>query len=303
MSLTTSAATAREAEDQTQTSLRRGPRLTRRSFIALSAASLGGLALYAGEIARHELSIEEHTVHLAGLPDAFRGMRMVQISDFHYADFTESFFLREVVDHVNRLKPDLVVLTGDFITFRPWARPYARQHMPECAEILSGIQCPLRYATMGNHDAFLGHRWVTGPLRDHGIPVLVNNAAPLERNGQRLWLVGLGSACVNDADPAEAIPNSVLKDKEAMIVLAHEPDILPEVARYGPELMLSGHTHGGQIRFPFVPPMYLPDYGQNYVKGWYRYGPTQLYVNRGIGTVGVPLRLNCPPEVTVFTLA
>lgn len=304
MSLTTTIATAPEAEGQEDVSrLRRPRRISRRTFLALSAASLGGLALYAGEIARHELSVEEHTVHLPRLPEAFRGMRLVQISDFHFAEYTEGFFLREVVDSVNRLKPDMVVLTGDFITYLPMGRAYARRHMPECASILSAIRCPLRYATLGNHDMYVGGRYVTAPLEEFGIPVLVNTAIPLERGGQRLWLAGLGSACVHDADPARAIPRSVVSDREAVIVLAHEPDTLPQVARYGPDLMLSGHTHGGQIRFPFVPPIHLPEYGRDYVEGWFRYGPTQLYVNRGIGTVGVPFRLNCPPEITVFHLA
>ncbi|MGA7886381.1 MAG: metallophosphoesterase [Acidobacteriaceae bacterium] len=271
--------------------------------MGLSAASLGGLALYSGEISRHELSVEQHTVHLRRLPDAFRGMRMVQISDIHYAEYTESWFLRDVVRHVNRLKPDLVLMTGDFITFGPLPYSYARRHMPECAAILGGIQCPLRYASLGNHDTTIGSDYVIAPLREQGISVLVNQAVALERGGQRLWLGGLGSACCGDADPAAAIPSAALTGYEPLILMAHEPDILPEVSRYNADLMLSGHTHGGQVRLPFLPPLVLPPYGQNYVEGFFRHGPTQLYVNRGIGAVGVPFRLNCPPEITVLTLA
>lgn len=280
-----------------------GFRLTRRSFLGLSAASLGGLALYSGEISRHELSVEEHTLHLRRLPDAFRGMRIVQISDFHYAQYTEGWFLREVVQHVNRLKPDLVLMTGDFISFGPLSYAHARRDVPECAAILSEIECPLRYASLGNHDCTIGAEYVTHPLSEHDIPVLVNQAVALERDGQRLWLAGLGSACCRDADPAAAIPSAALTGKEPVIVLAHEPDILPEVSRYNADLMLSGHTHGGQVRLPFLPPFVLPPYGQNYVEGLFRHGPTQLYVNRGIGAVGVPFRLNCPPEITLLTLA
>jgi predicted MPP superfamily phosphohydrolase len=174
--------------------------------------------------------------------------------------------------------------------------------MPECASILSGIQCPLRYATLGNHDMMVGGRYVYGDLVSQGLPVLRNSAVPLERNGQRLWLVGLGSACARDADPDRAFPDSGVRDREAMIVLAHEPDILPEIARYNPGLMLSGHTHGGQVCIPLLPPAFLPQYGKHYVQGWFRCGSTQLYVNRGIGTIGVPFRVNCPPEITVLTL-
>jgi len=277
--------------------------MTRRSFLTLSAGALGGLAVYSGEVARHELSVEEHTIHLARLPDAFRGMRIVQISDFHYAEYTEGYFLREVVREVNRLRPDMVVLTGDFITYKPLSKNFARRHMPECAAMLSAITCPARYASIGNHDAIVGASWVIGPLQEHGIPTLHNAYLPLERGGQRVWLAGLGSACENDSDPARGIPPASMRGNETLIVMAHEPDILPEIAGYKADLMLSGHTHGGQVRLPFLPPMVLPDYGKKYVEGLFRYGPTQLYVNRGIGTVGLPLRLNCPPEITVLTLA
>jgi predicted MPP superfamily phosphohydrolase len=276
---------------------------TRRRFLTLTAASLGGLALYAGEISRHELSIEQPTIHLARLPDAFRGLRIVQISDFHYDEYTEPIFLREMVSHVNRLRPDLVVLTGDFVSFGPMPRSFGRHKAPECAAILSEIECPLRYAILGNHDCIVGSHAVTGALKDHGIPMLENSAVPLERDGQRLWLAGLGSACCGNSHPDRALPRAVLSDGEPVIVLAHEPDILPDVARFNVDLMLSGHTHGGQVRLPFLPPLHLPEYGNHYVEGLFRHGPTQLYVNRGIGAVGVPFRFRCPPEITVITLA
>lgn len=283
--------------------------MTRRTFLTLSAASVGGFALYSAEIARHEISVEEHTIRLARVPDAFRGMRIVQISDIHYLQYTESYFVREIVDHVNRLKPDMVLMTGDFVTYGPSPfsgaseRVFALRHAPECASILSNLHAPLRYASLGNHDEEVNGPAVTGILQEHGLRCLVNEAVPLERDGQRLWLVGLGSAAKADSKPDQAIPASAVRDKEAMIVMAHEPDILPEIAKYNADLMLSGHTHGGQIRIPFLRPMFLPEYGRRYIEGWFQHGPTHLYVNRGIGTIAVPLRLNCPPEITVFTLA
>jgi hypothetical protein len=302
---------APEIESEEELSSPRPPhRFTRRSFLALAATSLGGVALYSGEFARHKLAVETYTVHLSRLPEAFRGMRIVQISDIHYLEWTESSFLRHVVDQVNALNPDLVVLTGDFVTYGPVRWPseeahkrYALRHLPECVSILGGIRCPLRYATLGNHDMMVGGRYVYGDLVSQGLPILRNSAVPLERSGQRLWLVGLGSACAKDVDLDRAIPDSAVRDKEAMIVLAHEPDILPEIAKHGPDLMLAGHTHGGQICIPFLPPAFLPAYGKQYVQGWFRSGPTQLYVNRGIGTIGVPFRLNCSPEITLLTLA
>lgn len=276
-------------------------RLSRRTFLSLSAASVAGLGLYAGEISRHELSIEQHTLHLDRLPDAFRGMRIVQVSDFHYAEFSEAFFLREMVRKINQLRPDLVLLTGDFVSFSPMPLSFARRHAPACAAILSAIECPLRYASLGNHDYVIEPQYVAGPLREQGIPVLINSAVALERGSQRIWLAGLGSACTGDADPAKAIPR--VASEETVILLAHEPDILPTIAGYNVDLMLSGHTHGGQVRIPFLPPFMLPEYGKNYLEGLFRMGRTQLYVNRGIGAVGLPFRFRCPPEITVFTLA
>jgi predicted MPP superfamily phosphohydrolase len=88
-----------------------------------------------------------------------------------------------------------------------------------------------------------------------------------------------------------------------VILLAHEPDIAPEAAKHNVDLMLSGHTHGGQVRIPFLPPVMLPPMGKDYVEGHFQVGPMQLYVNRGIGAVQLPFRFNCPPEITVITLA
>jgi uncharacterized protein len=277
--------------------------LTRRTFLALSAASLGGLALYAGEISRHELSLEQRTIQLPRLPDAFRGMRIVQISDFHFTEYTERFFLREVVRQVNRLRPDMVVLTGDFVSFGPWGHNYARRHAPECAAILSALECPLRYAILGNHDVIVGSSYVVGPLEEHGIPVLVNRSVALERGDQRIWLAGLDSVCERKFDPVRAIPPWVANSAEPIIALVHEPDVLPEISRRNVDLMLSGHTHGGQVRIPFVPPVMLPPFGKLYIEGLFHHGATQLYVNRGIGAVGVPFRFRCPPEITVLQLA
>ncbi len=276
-------------------------RLTRRRFLGLSAASAAGLALYAGEISRHELSVEEHTLKIARLPDAFHGMRIVQVSDIHYADYSEPFFVREIVRRINQLRPDLVVLTGDFVSFEPMPISFARRHAPGCAAILSGIECPLRYASLGNHDYVVGADYVAGPLRENGIPVLMNASVALERGGQRIWLAGLGSVCTGDDDLARALPRAA--PNEPVLLMAHEPDILPDVAAKGVDLMLSGHTHGGQVCIPFLPPFHLPEYGRKYIEGLFRMGPTQLYVNRGIGAVGLPFRFRCPPEITVIALA
>lgn len=278
-------------------------RFTRRSFLKLSGLSALGLAAYAGEISRHEISIERLSIHLSRLSDSFRGLRIVQISDIHYAEYTEPFFVKLVVHEVNRLRPDIVFLTGDFISFGPLPRHFGARYANPCAEILQGIECSQRYAVLGNHDAIVDAPVVTDALTAHNIAVLHNRAVPLERDGKRLWIAGLGDSCARLADLDSAIPEASRTGDEPVILLSHEPDILPQVTRHNVDLMFSGHTHGGQIRIPFMPPMNLPELGQKYVEGLFRVGPTQLYVNRGIGSVGLPFRFRCPPEITVATLA
>ena len=278
--------------------------LTRRKFLLGSAAATAaGLALYSGEFARHEISIETRTIALGNLPDAFRDFRIAQISDIHFDEFTEPSFVRRIVGHINSLAPDLVLLTGDFISFGPLPGRFAYEAIFRCADVLREVICPLRFAVMGNHDAVLGVTAVRDALSTAGIPLLVNQYAPIERGGQRLWLAGV-------ADPVNGQPNLHLavpaRPDGPVLLMCHAPDYADNVVAHPRgqlvDFMVSGHSHGGQVRFPIVGALHLPTWGKKYVEGLFRFGNMQLYVNRGIGTVGVPFRLNCPPEITLFTL-
>lgn len=278
---------------------------TRRSFLKAGGAAAIGVPLYAAVISRHEISIERHTIRLNRLPEQFHGLRIAQISDLHYAEYTEPFFIREVVDHVNRLKPDVVVLNGDYVTEGFFSPQHTMGFAYKCVEILSKIECPLRYAVLGNHDSTLAEPAVIDAFKVHHIPLLYNSYLPLERDGKRIWFAGTGDVVAERMDLNKAVPPSSRIDGEPVILMVHEPDVLPRVANHNVDLMLSGHTHGGQVRFPFLPAltMMLPSWGKIYVEGLFRLGPTQLYVNRGIGTVGLPFRFNCPPEIAEITLA
>ena len=279
-----------------------GLQLTRRSFLGASGLAAVGMGLYAGEIARHELVTERRTIALPNLPEVFAGYRIAQISDFHYAAYTEPFHIRHAVERVNALKPDMVLLTGDFVSMAPVEKSRAEAYIPLCAAILGELECPVRYGVLGNHDWMVNGDLIRERMQDVNIRILANEYLPIERGGGRIWLAGLADALSQDIDIPKAVPPYALADQEPVVLMGHEPDTLDVVARYGFDLMLSGHTHGGQVRLPFLPPMFLPPLGTRYVAGHFTRGRTQLYVNRGIGAVGLPFRLNCPSEVTEITL-
>ena len=276
---------------------------TRRAFIRAAVLAAGGLALYAGTHSRHELEVVRRTILIRNLPGSFQGFRMAQISDIHLNEWTEPWFLRRVVAETNKLSPDLVTITGDFISRGPRSEDFARRAMPVCAEALSHLACAERYAILGNHDVMVNPKMVTQALAANGIPTLVNAFTAIERGGDRIWLCGVDDPGTSVADLGSAIPPS---PGAPVILMAHEPDYADRVRRHPRfplvDLMLSGHTHGGQVRLPFVGPLVLPPMGRKYVSGLYRFADMQLYVNRGIGTVGIPLRFACPPEITEITL-
>lgn len=277
--------------------------LTRRAFLGLGGAAAVGLALYAGEIGRHDLVIERRTIKIRGLAETFAGLRIVQVSDIHFMEYTEPFFVEHTVREINRLRPDIVLLTGDFVSMAPIDKTRARNYAPLVAAILGGIQCPHRYGVLGNHDWMVDGDLVIETLGAVGIQVLRNSNLPFERDGARFWIAGIMDALSWEWDLNKTLPTHAAKDSEPVVLMAHEPDILPAVARTNAvDLMLSGHTHGGQVRLPFLPPLLLPPLGKRFVEGHFTMGRTQLYVNRGIGSVGLPFRFRCPSELTELTL-
>ncbi len=276
---------------------------TRRAFLTGAGAIAAGLAVYSGAVARHEIDETHHTVSLPSLGSGFHGLRITQISDIHLDEYTEPFFLERVVARVNGLAPDLVLLTGDFVTRGSLTFVAANHAAGRCAEILSTLRCPSSLAILGNHDVTVGSALVTGALGSRGIPVLRNTFVDLTRGGDSLTIAGT-------ADPGTDIPDLALSIPERprgpVLLMTHAPDyadvVLAHPRGLNVQFILAGHSHGGQIRLPVLGPLVLPPGGRKYVQGPYTLGHIHLYVNRGIGTVGLPFRLNCPPEISTFTL-
>lgn len=254
---------------------------------ALGLASLAYMAL--GEPARPALV--QVALRLPDLPAGLDGLRIGQITDSHIGLPHTARNLVWAVEQMRREQPDLVVLTGDLVG--------RRRAIPDLPALLRGLSAPLGiYAVPGNHDYWEGLPDLRAALGRRGIPLLLNEHRRLRWNGADLWLVGVDD--IWDGRPDfEAALRGVSRDAFTLL-LAHAPDTADEASRYGFAAQLSGHTHGGHLRLPFIGPFTRPRFGLRYVMGHYKVGRMALYVSRGLG--GAPLRLLCRPEATIFTL-
>ena len=251
--------------------------------------------------------IVRQEIALRRWPERLEGFTIALLSDFHYDPYCSVHPLKAAIGMVNGLRPDLIALTGDFVSVPLMSlnnRAGASAAEP-CAQLLRQMKAPYGlWAITGNHDFYTDPARVTSALHNVGIRVLANESAPIELNGGRFWLAGVNDVLSGTANldrSLERVPSG-----EATVLLAHEPDYADHVARrpvgQGVDLQLSGHSHGGQVRLPYMRPLYLPELAEKYVAGLYNIGPLTLYTSRGLGTVILPVRLNCPPEITLITL-
>lgn len=281
---------------------------TRRQFLYAGAAAFAGAAALGtyGYFESYRLQLKKIEIPLRRLPHQFDGFTIVQLSDFHYEEEFSAIPIRRSVDLVNSLHPDLVVFTGDFVTapmFRlgRHAALVAANAVFPCAAILSGIKARTgSFAILGNHDAFSNPALVASGLRAHGIPLLKNSSVPIEHAGARFWLAGIDDALEGQPDLGAAIEK--IPAGEPIVLLAHEPDFADEAALTPVDLQLSGHSHGGQIWIPGVGAPWLPPLARIYPRGLYKIENMVLYTNVGIGTIRIPVRINCIPEITHITL-
>ena len=280
---------------------------SRRVFLRTALIGMGGLAFYAGEIERHWLEVVHQDISIKSLPHAFEGVKIAQLSDIHMNEFTEPFLLREAINRINHERVDYVFLTGDYVTADVLPKQLIIMAARQCGRLLSGLECKRRYAVFGNHDARDGELEVGDAMSEANLVFLRNTHVPPERKGGRVWLAGIDDPVNGMPDQGTAIPESIRHiPSEPVILMCHAPDYIDRLNTHPTgqaiSLVLSGHTHGGQVRMPFVGPLFLPSWGRKYVEGLFNVGSMQLYVNRGIGSVGVPFRFDCRPEITIFTL-
>jgi len=220
-----------------------------------------------------------------------RGLRIAHISDIHHSQVVPLAVITQAVDVTNALAPDVVFLTGDFVSNDV-------SYAAACARTLSALQAPLgRFAVMGNHDYWTDPGEVTRQLHQHGIPALSNAAAPLLDG---LWVAGVDDAWSGKPDLDQAL--AAVPPGAMVILMAHEPDYADVAQGRGVILQLSGHSHGGQVRVPFSGRPVLPFLSWKYFAGLQRVGDLWVYTNPGLGTMQPPFIFHCRPVVALLEL-
>ncbi|OGO63846.1 MAG: hypothetical protein A2Z45_01705 [Chloroflexi bacterium RBG_19FT_COMBO_55_16] len=242
------------------------------------------------------IEISDVHLHLPRLAPEFEGYRLVQISDIHLGTWMNKASLDIVVDKVNQLTPDLVAITGDFVSFA--VEDFANDLIGSLRRLTPKDAC---VAILGNHDYWTNPNIIRWVLNKSTITDLSNTVFSILRQEACLHLVGIDDFLINLDKLGRVLDQ--LPDDGAAILLAHEPDFADvSAASRRFDLQLSGHTHGGQIVLPFLGRLILPSRGQKYPSGRYLINEMILYTNRGLGTTWLRFRYNCPPEISLFTL-
>jgi uncharacterized protein len=281
----------------------------RRVVLARAATALTAAPFVAGAYGllygRLNLETPRQRIRLARLPKAFDGFRIAQLSDIHIGPFMTGDQIRRFAAIANSLHPDLIVLTGDFIT-------WDAQTQGSVVDALSGLKAPFGvFGCLGNHDAWARvEDSITRLFGDAGIRILRHARTSITQAGEALNLIGVDFESRRRMGPSGSVVNRYLAGVEALmaphtanILLSHNPDTFDRAAELGIDLSLAGHTHGGQAALEFISPEIAPSrLVTPYVAGHFEKPGGQLYVNRGIGTIGVPIRLGAPPEITLFEL-
>jgi predicted MPP superfamily phosphohydrolase len=285
----------------------RTPRWPKRLRVALEVIILllGVLVFWAFLVEPNRLVIRQQAIHIDNWPQELNGLRIAVIADIHAgAPFINEKKLRTIVERTNELHPDLIVILGDYLTGNGWIR---RTIEPEVfAPILKNLSAPLGvYSVLGNHDWWYNGGKVRRGLESNGIKVLEDEVVEVNAGGTSLRLVGLSDLWTRPVQTSaahiEATVNKV-PPGATMIALAHNPDIFPRLPQRVP-LLLAGHTHGGQVRFPLIGSVvHSSELGDRYESGHVFENNHHLFVTTGIGTSILPVRFGVPPEIVLLTI-
>ena len=283
-------------------------RITRRGFLKLLGIAavdlfllgIGGVG-YGILMAPNSFNVETVRLKLPRLARSFSGLRLVQISDIHMGGWMDAARLKQVSDLVLAQHPDLLLITGDFLI----GHDDANISHPAVRDLIAGLS-PLAasiptFAVLGNHDYWTDAVTVRQMLASSGITDLTNTVFTLKVQQDHLHICGVDDLWEGSPRLDDVIAQ--LSGDGAAILLAHEPDFADTSAATGRfDLQLSGHTHGGQIVLPVLGPPILPYLGRKYGSGLYKVAEMFQYTNRGVGMARLPIRINCPPEITLFVI-
>lgn len=260
--------------------------------MATAGVAIGGIGLDAG-FERNAIEVTRPRVAIPGLPAAFQGLRVCQITDVHHGPFLAIEHVHESVQLALEQKPDVFVLTGDLSHKKEWS-------VPPVWDAMAPLEAPLgTWGVMGNHDWWHGIDASLEGARRAKVGMLDNRAVPIVRGGERLWLAGVGDLWADEQDLTGALAQ--VPTDEPVILLTHNPDYADEMRDKRVKLMLAGHSHGGQVCAPLIGPLTVPNKAK-YTAGLVRTAASQIYISRGIGMSAVPFRFNCRPELPVFEL-
>ena len=267
--------------------------VTRRDFIrsatAISVGALAGVGAYGVAYERHHLSRITRDIPVRGLPPALDGLRVGMITDVHHSVVVSANDVTRAVNVLKEAAPDIIVLGGDYISF------FDRSYLGPVAELLAPLAGAPHgaFAVLGNHD---DEREMPPALASRGFTVLKDQRTSLTINGERLDLAGIRFWTRTPREIAGVLNGT----GGTTILLAHDPRRLTEAAALDVQLVLSGHTHGGQVIVPAVGAVA----GRKFpvLAGHATRDNTAIFVSRGVGTVYVPVRINCPPDVAILTL-
>jgi hypothetical protein len=281
----------------------------RRQFLERTAAVATGAPFVAGAYGllygRLNLQVTAQTIRLPRLPRAFEGFRICQLSDIHIGPFMPAEEIRKYVAIANAQKPEMIALTGDFVTFDPNTQQAA-------VDALRGLRAPFGvYGSLGNHDAWAGvEDSITELFQQTGVRILRAANVPIADRGDSFNLIGVDFQSPRRFGPSPPVKRLLgniegIVDRDRVnILLSHNPDTFDRAVELGIDLSLAGHTHGGQAALEFISPEIAPSrLVTPYVAGWFHQPGGQLYVNRGIGTIFIPIRIGAPPEITIYTLS
>jgi uncharacterized protein len=263
-------------------------------FFAAMVAFTAGYSFF-GE--RYWNQTKQVSLSFPKLPKAFAGMRMVQFSDVHLGKYYSNVRLENLVTEIMELKPDLICFTGDLFD------THDGDPNDEIIPILAKLNAPFgKFAVLGNHDHALGKSRITDILHNSGFHVLDNEQSIVEKQGEQIRIAGVDDMFMGKPNLRAALQMDFTQP--FTLLLSHAPDYADQASHFPVDLQISGHSHGGQVRLPFIGALTTPKFGRKYVQGLHKVKGSQLlvYTNRGIGTTNLPIRFLCRPEITVFTL-